>query len=113
MKEIKAIVQPFKLPDVVDALQRIIGADGVTVFNVEGFGRERGAAGVEVPATGSLHHISRRMIVAVVRDDVVQQALEVIQKHAHTGNLGDGIAFVTNVEEAVRLRTGERGEGVL
>ncbi|MBI5509124.1 MAG: hypothetical protein HY903_10255 [Deltaproteobacteria bacterium] len=110
MKEIKAIVQPFKLADVVDALQPIVGVDCVTVFNVEGFGREAGSAGVEVAASGSLHHISRRMVVTVVRDDVVDQVLEAIQKRAHTGNLGDGIAYVTNVEEAVRLRTGERGE---
>lgn len=110
MKEIKAIVQPFKLADVVNALQPLVGMEHVTVLNVEGFGREARNAGMEVAASGSLHHLTRRMVITVVQDDLVDRVLEAVLKNAHTGNLGDGIVYVTNIEDAVRLRNGERCE---
>jgi nitrogen regulatory protein P-II 1 len=113
MKEIKAIIQPFKVSAVTDALQAIPGVGGVTAVDVRGFGHQRGQFGVEAPAGGSINYLPKVMLLLVVADTLVDTVLATIQKHAHTGNFGDGKAFVSPVEEALRLRTGERGEPAL
>ncbi|MHB8873241.1 MAG: P-II family nitrogen regulator [Myxococcaceae bacterium] len=113
MKEIKAIIQPFKLSEVIDALQALSHVGGITVLDVQGFGRERDAFGVEVPAEGSVHHLHKKMLLMVVRDTDAALVVSTIEQHAHTGNAGDGKVFVSATEEAVRLRTGERGDVAL
>lgn len=113
MKEIKAIIQPFKLSEVVDALQAIPGLGGVTVLDVRGFGHQRGQFGVESRAAGSVNYVSKVMLLIVVADALVDTVLATLQKHAHTGNVGDGKVFVSPVEDAIRLRTGERGAAAL
>ena len=113
MKQIKAIVQPFKADAVTDALQGIGGIGGITALDVRGFGHQRGALGMDERAKGSVNYTRKVMLLLVVADDLVEKVLETIQRHGHTGNFGDGKVFVSSVDEAVRLRTGERGEGAL
>lgn len=113
MKEIKAIVQPFKVDAVTDALQGIAGVGGITALDVRGFGHQRGALGMDVRAKGSVNYTRKVMLVLVVPDDAVETVLETIQRHGHTGNFGDGKVFVSSVHEALRLRTGERGDAAL
>ena len=113
MKEIKAILQPFKVDAVTDALQAIAGVGGITALDVRGFGHQRGALGMDVRAKGAVNYTRKVMLMLVVPDHVIETVLETIQRHAHTGNFGDGKVFVSNVDEALRLRTGERGEGAL
>lgn len=113
MKEIKVILQPFKVDAVTDALQGVAGVGGITALDVRGFGHQRGALGMDVRAKGSVNYTRKVMLVLVVPDAAVETVLETIQRHGHTGNFGDGKVFVSTVDEAVRLRTGERGEGAL
>lgn len=113
MKEIKAIIQPFKLSAVTDALQALPGVGGITAFDVRGFGRQRGAAGLEEVAPGAVNYVSKSLLLLVVEDDAVDSVLATIERYAHTGNLGDGKVFVTPVEDALRIRTGARGEDAL
>jgi nitrogen regulatory protein P-II 1 len=113
MKEIKAIVQPFKLDAVADALQAIPGVGGITALDVRGFGHQRGALGMDVRAKGAMNYTRKVLLLLVVADGLVETVLETIRRHAHTGNFGDGKVFVSTVDEAVHLRTGARGEGVL
>lgn len=113
MKEIRIIIQDFKLSEVVDALEELPGVNGLTALSVRGFGRDRGRLGVETIAHGSIHHVPRTMLVLVVRDAAVDEVVRVAQEHAHTGNPGDGKIFVSPVEAAVRIRTGQRGEDAL
>lgn len=113
MKEIKAIIQPFKVSDVTDALQAIPGVGGITALDVRGFGHQRGQFGVESRAGGSLNYMPKVLLLIVVADALVDTVLATIQRHAHTGNAGDGMVFVSPVEDAMRLRTGERGERAL
>ena len=113
MKEIKVILQPFKVDAVTDALQGIAGVGGITALDVRGFGHQRGALGMDVRAKGSVNYTRKVMLLLVVPDDVAETVVETIQHHAHTGNFGDGKVFVGPVETALRLRTGERGDGAL
>ncbi|MDY7229869.1 P-II family nitrogen regulator [Hyalangium rubrum] len=113
MKEIKAIIQPFKVSAVTDALEAIPGVGGITVMDVRGFGHQRGRNGMEVHAHGSVNYLPKVMLLLVVPDAVVAPVLAAIQQHSHTGNVGDGKVFVSPVEQAVRLRTGESGEKAL
>ncbi len=113
MKEIKVILQPFKVDAVTDALQGVPGVGGITALDVRGFGHQRGALGMDVRAKGAVNYTRKVMLLLVVPDGAVETVLETIQRHGHTGNFGDGKVFVSSVDEAVRLRTGERGEGAL
>lgn len=113
MKQIQAIIQPFKLSEVTNALQQELQLEGVTVVDVSGYGVSRGADGLERPATGSLNFVGKALVLMVLRDDQVSAALDVIVRHAQTGQVGDGIAFVLPVDDAVRIRNGARGEEVL
>ena len=113
MKEIKAILQPFKVGEVVDALEVLPGVGGITAMDVRGFGHQRGGSGLERRAFGSLNYTEKVMLLIVVPDDRVEEVLATIQRLAHTGNVGDGKVFVSHVEEVLRVRTGERGSGAL
>ena len=110
MKEIKAIVQPFRVVRIVDALQEIPGLPGVTVSEVRGFGRSRGAGAAGAVQEGEVSYVKKAKLEIVVPDRLVEEVLRVIQQQARTGNPGDGKIFVRTVDDVLRIRTGERGE---
>lgn len=113
MKEIKIVLQPFKVDAVTDALQAVPGVGGITAMDVRGFGHQRGALGMDVAAMGAVNYTRKVLLLLVVPDDAVESVLAAVQLHGHTGNPGDGKVFVSNVDDAVRLRTGERGDPAL
>ena len=109
MKLIIAIIKPFKLDEVNDALGEI-GIQGMTVSEVKGFGRTGGKKEVYRGSAYVVDFVPKVKIELVVADSQVSQVIESIEKTAKTGRIGDGKVFVVGVEEAVRIRTGERGE---
>jgi nitrogen regulatory protein P-II 1 len=110
MKEIKAIIRPFKLLEVTEQLQNIEGLPGVTVSEIKGFGKSRAKNAKDKITYEMVEFIPRIKIEVVVSDDMVDEVVSVIQKYSHTGNTGDGKIFVFNVEDAIKIRTNERGE---
>ena len=112
MKKIEAIIKPFKLDDVKDALSEV-GARGMTVSEVKGFGRTGGKREVYRGSAYVVDFVPKIKVEVVVPDDIALAVLEAIEKVAHTGKIGDGKIFVSTIEEAVRIRTGERGEDAL
>ncbi|MBF0292511.1 MAG: P-II family nitrogen regulator [Nitrospinae bacterium] len=112
MKKIEAIIKPFKLDDVKDILTEI-GAQGLTVTEVKGFGRQKGHTELYRGAEYVVDFLPKIKVEMVVADDMVEQAVEAVIKTARTGRIGDGKIFVLPVEEAVRIRTGERGDSVV
>ena len=106
MKLIMAIIKPFKLDDVREALTPL-GVQGLTVTEVKGFGRQKGQTEIYRGAEYHVSFLPKVKIELVVPDDLVDQALEAITKAAHTGKIGDGKIFVLDVQRAVRIRTGE------
>ena len=106
MKEIKAYIKPHKLQDVTLALHKVEGLTGMSVVDVRGFGRGRGQDEL-------VDHVSHVKIEVVCQDDMVERMIATIKKAAHTGLRGDGKIYVTHVETAVRIETGERGEGAV
>ena len=113
MKEIKAIIQPFMLSKVMDSLRKLDNLPGITVSEVRGFGKSLAADAGEKVTDGSLEYVKKVKLETVVEDVRVEDVLSVIQKHAYTGNTGDGKIFVTSVDEVVKIRTGKKGESVL
>src|SRR5581483_9795812 len=113
MKEIKAILQPFILSKVIEALKEIEGLPGVTVSDVRGFGKARAIGAPEAFQDDSVEYVKKAKLEIVVPDDVADQVVAIITQHAHTGNPGDGKIFVYQVEDVVRIRTGERGNGAI
>jgi nitrogen regulatory protein P-II 1 len=109
MKKIEAIVKPFKLSDVKDAL-REVGLQGMTVTEVKGFGRQKGHTEIYRGSEYTVDFLPKVKIEMIVADPQVEPAIEAIIKAAGTGKIGDGKIFVYAVEEAVRIRTEERGE---
>ena len=109
MKKIEAIVKPFKLDDVKDRL-RDIGVTGMTVYEVKGFGRTGGKTEVYRGSSYVVDFVPKARVEVVVRDSMVGEVVEAIIGVAKTGKIGDGKIFVTPVDEAIRIRTGERGE---
>lgn len=109
MKKIEAIIKPFKLDEVKDALNEI-GIKGMTVTEVKGFGRQKGHTELYRGAEYIIDFIPKIKIEIVVSDALVPQVLAVIEKSAKSGKIGDGKIFVTNVENVIRIRTGEQGE---
>jgi len=109
MKKIEAIIKPFKLDEVKDALQEA-GVHGITVTEAKGFGRQKGHTELYRGAEYIVDFLPKLKIDIVIADNLLEQAIEAIQKSAHTGRIGDGKIFVTNIEQAVRIRTGESGE---
>jgi len=109
MKKIEAIIKPFKLDDVREALG-VIGISGMTVSEVKGFGRQKGHTELYRGAEYVVDFLPKVKLELVVNDDDVERSIEVIVKSAYTGKIGDGKIFVTPVERVVRIRTGEENE---
>ena len=112
MKLIMAVIKPFKLDDVREALTPL-GVQGLTAIEVKGFGRQKGQTEIYRGAEYLVSFLPKVKIEIVVDDAQVERAVEAIQKAAHTGKIGDGKIFVTPVEQAVRIRTGESGSNAL
>ena len=109
MKKIEAIIKPFKLEDVKEALAGI-GVEGMTVSEVKGFGRQKGHTEIYRGSEYTVDFLPKIKIEAVLADNLIAQAVEAIVTAAKTGKIGDGKVFVSAIENAVRIRTGETGE---
>ncbi|MBI2342896.1 MAG: P-II family nitrogen regulator [Deltaproteobacteria bacterium] len=112
MKKIEAIIKPFKLDDVKEALTEL-GICGMTITEVKGFGRQKGHAEIYRGAEYVIDFLPKIKLEVVVPDPVVPQAVEAIQQRAHTGKIGDGKIFIIPIDDAVRIRTGEVGHDAL
>ncbi len=112
MKKIEAIIKPFKLDDVKDALHEA-GVSGITVSEVKGFGRQKGHTELYRGAEYVVDFLPKVKVEAIVEDGVVDRVIEAIEAAARTGRIGDGKIFVTPVEQAVRIRTGDRGHDAI
>ena len=112
MKLITAIIKPFKLEEVREALSAL-GVQGITVTEVKGFGRQKGHTELYRGAEYVVDFLPKVKIDAAVRDDIVDQVIEAIEKSASTGKIGDGKIFVFPLEQVIRIRTGETGEEAL
>ncbi|NVN98218.1 MAG: P-II family nitrogen regulator [Geobacteraceae bacterium] len=112
MKKVEAIIKPFKLDEVKEALNEI-GIQGITVSEVKGFGRQKGHTELYRGAEYVVDFIPKIKMEIIVSDDVASRVVDAIEQAAKTGRIGDGKIFVTTVEEVVRIRTGERGEDAL
>ncbi len=112
MKLVMAIIKPFKLDDVREALSDI-GVQGITVTEVKGFGRQKGHTELYRGAEYVVDFLPKVKVEAVVDDSLLDQVIESISKAANTGKIGDGKIFVSNVEQAIRIRTGESGTEAL
>lgn len=109
MKKIEAIIKPFKLEEVKDALGEV-GIEGMTVSEVKGFGRQKGHTEIYRGSEYTVDFLPKIKLELVVPDNRVESAVGAILKSAKTGKIGDGKVFVTNVEDAIRIRTEEKGE---
>jgi nitrogen regulatory protein P-II 1 len=109
MKKIEAIIKPFKLEEVKEALAAI-GIEGMTVTEVKGFGRQKGHTEIYRGSEYTVDFLPKLKIEIAVLDETVAPALEAIQKSAKTGKIGDGKIFVSTLENAIRIRTGEQGD---
>lgn len=112
MKKIEAIVKPFKLDDVKEAIQAL-GIQGITVTEVKGCGRQKGHTEVYRGAEYVVDFLPKVKVELIVSDENVAEVVETVQKAAHTGRIGDGKIFVTSVDEIIRIRTGETGEAAI
>ena len=112
MKLVTAIVKPFKLDEVREALAEL-GVNGLTVTEVKGFGRQKGHTEPYRGAEYVVDFLPKVKIEAAVPDDLLEQCLEAIQKSARTGKIGDGKIFVFDIEQAIRIRTGETGDAAV
>ena len=112
MKKIEAVIKPFKLDEVREALSDI-GVNGLTVTEVKGFGRQKGHTELYRGAEYVVDFLPKIKIELVVAEDIVDNAVDAIIKAARTGKIGDGKIFVTNVEQVIRIRTGETGESAV
>ena len=108
MKKIEAIIKPFKLDEVKEALQEV-GLQGITVTEAKGFGRQKGHTELYRGAEYVVDFLPKVKVEVVLGDDMVEKAVEAIQNSAKTGRIGDGKIFISDVENAVRIRTGETG----
>jgi nitrogen regulatory protein P-II 1 len=111
MKEIKAIIQPFMLTKVIDALKERDDLPGVTVSEIKGFGNAEGSQDKIIE--DSIGYVKKIKLEIVVSDKIADEVVNIISTHAHTGRPGDGKIFVYTVDEVVKIRTGERGEGAI
>jgi nitrogen regulatory protein P-II 1 len=108
VKKIEAIIKPFKMEDVREALAEI-GVEGMTVSEVKGFGRQKGHTEIYRGSEYTVDFLPKVKLEIVITDELVSQAVNVITQSAKTGKIGDGKVFVSDVEEAIRIRTDERG----
>ncbi|MCB1966844.1 P-II family nitrogen regulator [Accumulibacter sp.] len=112
MKLVTAIIKPFKLDEVREALSAI-GVQGITVTEVKGFGRQKGHTELYRGAEYVVDFLPKVKIEAAISDGILEQVIEAIEKSASTGKIGDGKIFISNIEEVIRIRTGETGEEAL
>jgi len=112
MKKIEAVIKPFKLDEVKEALQEL-GVQGMTVLEAKGYGRQKGHTELYRGAEYVVDFLPKIKIEVVIADDQLDAALEAIQASARTGRIGDGKIFVTDIAEVVRIRTGEKGSGAI
>ncbi len=112
MKKIEAIIKPFKLDDVKDALVEI-GVGGMTVIDVKGFGQQKGHTELYRGTEYVIDFIPKVKIEIIVKDEDVEKVVNTILKAAQTGRVGDGKIFITSVEEVIRIRTGEKGNDAI
>ena len=112
MKMVTAVIKPFKLDDVREALSTI-GVQGITVSEVKGFGRQKGHTELYRGAEYIVDFLPKTKVEAAVPDEMLDQTIEAISGSAQTGNIGDGKIFVTSLEQSVRIRTGETGDEAL
>ena len=112
MKKIEAIIKPFKLDEVKEALQEV-GIQGITVTEAKGFGRQKGHTELYRGAEYVVDFLPKVKLEIVVADDLVEKAIEAIKKAAYTGRIGDGKIFISTIEQAIRIRTGESGTDAL
>ena len=112
MKKIEAIIKPFKLDEVKEALHEV-GLQGITVLEAKGFGRQKGHTELYRGAEYVVDFLPKVKIEIVVDEPMLERAVEAIQNAAQTGRIGDGKIFITPVEEAIRVRTGERGSDAI
>ena len=108
MKKIEAIIKPFKLDEVKEALQEI-GLQGITVIEAKGFGRQKGHTELYRGAEYVVDFLPKVKIEVVLSDEMLDKAVEAIQRAAKTGRIGDGKIFISSIEDAIRIRTGETG----
>ena len=108
MKKIEAVIKPFKLDEVKEALQQV-GVQGITVIEAKGFGRQKGHTELYRGAEYVVDFLPKVKIEVVIGDDLVESAIDAIRKAAQTGRIGDGKIFVSTIEEVIRIRTGETG----
>ena len=109
MKKIEAIIKPFKLDEVKNSLSQI-GIQGLTVYEAKGFGRQKGHTELYRGAEYVVDFLPQVKIEIIIDDDLVEAALECIEQSAKTGRIGDGKIFVSSIEQAIRIRTGEKGK---
>ena len=112
MKKIEAIIKPFRLTDVKDALHEL-GIQGMTVSEVKGFGRQKGHTEIYRGSEYTVDFLPKIKVETVVADNQVKPAVEAILKAAKTGKIGDGKIFVSSIDEAIRIRTDERGDNAV
>ncbi len=113
MKEIKAIIQPFMLSKVVDALHKIPEFPGLTVTKVQGFGRGKGKGSPHRIVEDLIDYVPKVKLEIIVRDEMLDVVVQTITDHAHTGNKGDGKIFIYDVKDAIRIKTKERGDSAV
>jgi len=112
MKKIEAIIKPFKLDEVKEALHEI-GLQGITVLEAKGFGRQKGHTELYRGAEYVVDFLPKVKIELVIEEDMLERAVDAILQAAHTGRIGDGKIFITSVEDVIRVRTGERGKDAI
>ena len=112
MKKIEAIIKPFKLEDVKEALTEI-GVEGMTVSEVKGFGRQKGHTEIYRGSEYTVDFLPKVKLEVVLQEDRIHRAVDAIVQAAKTGKIGDGKVFILPIEDAIRIRTGERGESAL
>jgi len=112
MKKVEAIIKPFKLDDVKEAIEAI-GIQGITVTEVKGFGRQKGHTEIYRGAEYVVDFLPKVKLEVIISEDRVQELIDAIQKAAHTGRIGDGKIFITPIDDIIRIRTGESGEAAI
>ena len=112
MKKVEAIIKPFKLEEVKDALNKI-GVSGLTVFEVKGFGRQKGHTELYRGAEYVVDFLPKVKLEFIINDEILEEVIETIKSSAHTGKIGDGKIFISSIEEIIRIRTGEKNSDAI
>ena len=112
MKKVEAIIKPFKLEDIKDALQEI-GLTGLTVIEAKGFGRQKGHDELYKGSEYIVDFLPKVKIEIIVDEDLLEKAIEVIKQSAYSGKIGDGKIFISSIDEVIRIRTGEKGKDAI